>query len=389
MYWAQGVPESALVDDKYLTRLLGRLAYWLHENKSTGIATEQEVYKELGQEWARIKGLDWDEDNPDIENEVKKFLQAVREHTGLFVERAPKRYGFMHLTFEEYYAARHLIARSRERANLIRKHLHKPRWEEPILLALGFVGLDSPEDAADLLETAILAEGEEAKEFTFTPSQYEKLLGRDFLFALRCLGDNIPVRPKVLKKLIKRLAEEVLYQKGSATFSRYRQALNEKLEYLKGSEGALALNPFIIDALHDTDADVRLRAAESLGSLAQSSQEIVNMLLAALRLAPDSSVRRDSARLLGKIGHNDEQILQALWQGLVDKDNVVRTACAEALAMLGQRFPDIVEIIEKKFIQAIEDPAFDQPDSLFERSGHDYAYDGLWLLVVGGELEGD
>ena len=100
-------PKSALVNDKYLTRLLGRLAYWLHENKSTGIATEHDVYRELGQEWARIKGLDWDEDNPDIEYEVKKFLQAVHEHTGLFVERAPKRYGFMHLTFEEYYAARH------------------------------------------------------------------------------------------------------------------------------------------------------------------------------------------------------------------------------------------------------------------------------------------
>ena len=138
---AQGVPESALVNDKYLTRLLGRLAYWLHENKSTGIATEHDVYRELGQEWARIKGLDWDEDNPDIEYEVKKFIQAVHEHTGLFVERAPKRYGFMHLTFEEYYAARHLVARSRERAGLIREHLHKPRWEEPILLALGFVGL--------------------------------------------------------------------------------------------------------------------------------------------------------------------------------------------------------------------------------------------------------
>ena len=54
----------------------------------------------------------------------------------------------MHLTFEEYYAARHLVARSKGRAKLIRQHLHKPRWEEPILLALGFVGLDSPEDAA-------------------------------------------------------------------------------------------------------------------------------------------------------------------------------------------------------------------------------------------------
>jgi energy-coupling factor transporter ATP-binding protein EcfA2 len=419
---AQGVPETALVDDKYLTRLLGRLAYWLHENKSTGIATEQEVYRELGQEWARIKGLDWDEDNPDIENEVKTFLQAVREHTGLFVERAPKRYGFMHLTFEEYYAARHLVARSRDRTSLIREHLHKPRWEEPILLALGFVGLDSPEDAADLLETAILAEGEEAKKLMFTPGQGEELLGRDFLFALRCLGDNITARPKVLQKLVNRLADELLYQKGSATFSRYQQALNEKLEYLKGSEGALALMPYIIDALHndaatvrsnaaqslgqfaqsspealsalitalqDTVAGVRSNVAQSLGQLAQPSPEVIDVLLETLQRVKDRSVGPKSASLLGQIGQSDEQTLQALWHGLVDEDYNVRSACAQALVQLGRRFPNDSQAIERKLIQAIEDPAFDKPDSMLKRSGHDYAYDGLWLLVVGGELEVD
>ena len=73
------------------------------------------------------------------------------------------------------------------------------------------MGLDSPDDAADLLETAILAESEEAKELRFTPSRYEELLGRDFLFALRCLGDNIPVWPTNLKKLVKRLADKTYY----------------------------------------------------------------------------------------------------------------------------------------------------------------------------------
>ncbi len=123
------------------------MAYWIHVHKPTAIATEREVYAVLGAEWARINRLEWDEDDPDpsILSEVEKFLRAVREHTGLFVERAPKRYGFMHLTFEEYYAARHLVARSRIRAQLIRQHLHDPRWDEPILLALGFVGLDYPE----------------------------------------------------------------------------------------------------------------------------------------------------------------------------------------------------------------------------------------------------
>jgi len=186
---------------------------------------------------------------------------------------------------------------------------------------------------------------------------------------------------------VKRLSDDLLYRKGSATFSRYRQALNEKLEYLKGSEGSQALNPFIISALHDAEADVRSNAAQSLAQLAQASPEVFVVLLEALSQAKDISVRRDIARLLGQVGQSDEQTIQALWKGLLDENYELRTACAEGLAQLGQRFSTAAETIEKKFIQAIEDPTFDKPDSDIRRSGREYAYDGLWLLVVGGELQ--
>jgi hypothetical protein len=104
---AQGINEaelSALLRGRELPGLLGTLAYWIHANKPSGIVTEREVEHVLGEEWARLRRLDWDPDDPDpaILGEVRKFLDAVREHTGLFVERAPRRYGFMHLTFEEY-----------------------------------------------------------------------------------------------------------------------------------------------------------------------------------------------------------------------------------------------------------------------------------------------
>ena len=103
---AQGVSESALVKESallkedYLTPLLSTLAYWLHVNKPTGLATEREVYEVLGEAWARLNEWHWDADdpNPKITEEIRKFLAAVHEHTGLFVERAPTRYGFMHLT---------------------------------------------------------------------------------------------------------------------------------------------------------------------------------------------------------------------------------------------------------------------------------------------------
>ncbi len=65
--------------------MLSEMAYWLHVNKPTGIATEGEVYEVLGRAWADLNEEKWhpDQPNPRIKAEVSKFLLAVREHTGL------------------------------------------------------------------------------------------------------------------------------------------------------------------------------------------------------------------------------------------------------------------------------------------------------------------
>ena len=73
-----------------------------------------------------------------VRQAVEEFLRKVRETTGLFVERTPGVYGFMHLTFEEYFAARYIADNDQsEILQLIQKHLYEPRWNEPLLLALG------------------------------------------------------------------------------------------------------------------------------------------------------------------------------------------------------------------------------------------------------------
>ncbi len=123
---SQGIPESSLLKEEYLTLLLSKLAYWLLANKSTGIVSEQEIYQVLGEEWASLNDLYWDEDdpNPKIAESIRKFLMAVREHVGLIVEIAPKQYSFIQLSLEEYYAARYLVARNKTRIELIRQHLY-------------------------------------------------------------------------------------------------------------------------------------------------------------------------------------------------------------------------------------------------------------------------
>jgi hypothetical protein len=299
---AQGVHESALVRDEYLTPLLSKLAYWLHVNKPTGFATEREVYEVLGEEWAQLHDQTWRPDAPNsqIREKVSTFLVQVREHTGLFVERAPQRYGFMHLTFEEYYAARYLVARSKTRATLLRHYLHDPRWEEPILLGLGFVGLESRLEAQELLETAILAEGEDAQALGLLPSPYEELLGWDYLFALRCLGDNIAVRPKVMQQLVERVADELLHGSGSAQFSRYWQALEERLGDLGGSKAIAELLPILTESISGSSDIISRWAWEITQGFRLRPPEVCDVMLTAFRREGDPKARAYIARILGQ-----------------------------------------------------------------------------------------
>jgi HEAT repeat protein len=350
--------DLPLPQGSYLTRLLGRIAYWLHDTEPTGLAAEHEVKDFLYQAWAEIHRLaqDTDEPDPEINARVEQFLRAVREHTGLFVERAYKLYGFMHQSFEEYYAARHLITGTRQRAARIRKHLHDPRWEEPILLGLGFLGLDMPVDAAELVETAILAQGEDAQKEGFTASPYETLLGRDFLFALRCLGDDIPVDPEIERHLVARLVGELVERGGSGKYQPYRDALAERFVALKETSVAPSLIAALDRVLLDDSAEpqVRFNAAQALINMGQHpSDQLLTALLNTLT-DPDPIVRVNAVQSLINVSrHAPERILPALIDALADPDLIVRVNAAPGLIAVGQHAP---ELVLPALLDALADP---------------------------------
>ena len=275
---AQGVPETALIKDEFLTRLLGSLANWLHATKPTGVATHDEVVHHLAGEYARLKGVPHEEDawNLEIHTEVENFLVAVRIQTGIFVERAPRRYGFMHLTFEEYYAARHLISIRRRSAAGVRSRLHDPRWEEPILLALGFMGLDYPEDASELIEEAILGQGA----LPLRPHDvYEgAYLGWDFLFVLRCLADHIPVERRLAQDLFDRAFRDLTAPSGAARFARYNSDLVERLRKLTVTSNGQYLIGRLIEAADSGDAVVSRRALKAMLRIAPFDEAVLSMV---------------------------------------------------------------------------------------------------------------
>ncbi|HEU4323642.1 MAG TPA: HEAT repeat domain-containing protein, partial [Roseiflexaceae bacterium] len=138
-------------------------------------------------------------------------------------------------------------------------------------------------------------------------------------------------------------------------------------------------------ALEDSDPDVRLCAVVAVGRLGDTTDTLCAQVLNGFAEATDSQVRQRLAVYIGGAAQPDPTVLDALQGGLLDRDGNVRQACAAALAQLGRRFPDRVAQIEARLLHAMHDPEFAALDEgIFgQRTGHDYAQEGLWLLVSG------
>ncbi len=312
----QGVPEADLPDDRMLTTWLTRIGAWMHRNRPEGSASIREILGVLGPAWATLHGKPWqpeilDSADPlesDAGRGVREFLEKTEIHTGLLVERAPGRYGFPHLTFEEYYAGRALAFEglSAQRPTAIRRHLHDPRYDEPILLALGLVGREQPEEVERLTAEAIY--GSVPK-----PSPYEDLLGRDFLFVLRVLADEIPLATATVDRLLSAAVAEWFDETSRARFDPYREALAQHLSALAGTRAgtrlASAVEASTIEALSAQQQFCQLAGIlTTLGPLSSALEAV----LVAILIHGGAAMQVNAAAVLAKAGPLPAEAIQLL-----------------------------------------------------------------------------
>ena len=111
------------------------------------------------------------------------LLGSLQRRSGVMVERGPERFGFSHLAFQEYFAARALLATD-DPLEAIRPALYHPRWVEVVrLLAAQLDRGRAPKLLRMLLDD---------------PDPTGRFLRRGLLTALACLADGAPVHDRQL-----------------------------------------------------------------------------------------------------------------------------------------------------------------------------------------------
>ncbi|MFQ6016541.1 MAG: formylglycine-generating enzyme family protein, partial [Anaerolineae bacterium] len=177
------------LDSRYVVNLLAPIALWVHETRPGGLVERAELEERLAHLFMEQEGVSREE----ATRLATDFTDLIREQSGLLVERGLGLYGFMHLTFEEYLAARAIADLVEEPEEVIGEYLYDPGWKEVILLAVGA----SPRREATRLVQSILeapAEGEER--------------GKNIVLAGQCLVDV--GRDGVTGRLWERVVDELV-----------------------------------------------------------------------------------------------------------------------------------------------------------------------------------
>ncbi len=316
-------------------KILGPLALWLQEHWPSGTAPGSRVREFLRHLFLQRLGCPpgqppTNEQEEAAHQEAEHFLSDVREFAGVLVERGRDTYGFLHLTFQEYFAAWWLAKlEPGERLRRLQPHLHDGRWREVILLTAGQLGVV---DANERLVTEFV------RDILHARSEIPEL-HRDLLLAAACLADDVGVRLDLGREIVARLGE--LLRSPVPGLAR---AAAEALGSLGETAQARQAVQMSLAALGDGNWRVRRAAAESLGKLGDAAPEVVQALVAALR-DRDEGVRWAAARSLGELGDAAPEVVQALVAALRDRDEDVRWAAAGSLVQLGRAVPEVVQAL--------------------------------------------
>ena len=267
---------------------LGPLAFWLQEH-SNSFARRSDIETMLRAAIAQDGGS-----AEEIEAELAIFLARIRERTGLFLQRTADYFGFYHRTFQEYFAARYLLARlgrgsPEEIADLVQRARHpNDLWREPFLLAVAYKSGEDQQLASEVIRTLL----------TSGPDAEKARQQHDLLLAAECVVEAKPltIDPTLQSEIVERLLE--LYKEAlqSSTLFEVCDQIEAIMRRWLLSVPSTAYRPPIVTCF-----------AGSLRDAAHPSRQrviltLLLMIARRLRNAPDNVLTPLSAILLDLVG---------------------------------------------------------------------------------------
>jgi hypothetical protein len=318
------------LDVRESTSILMAVAFEMHSTSGVGLITRPKLERILVA--LKMDPKRGGRSEMDAERETQAFLKLIGEQSGILFprgldDRGFEVFGFLHLTFEEYFAARELVRRWKQGQVQLCDYLHLPRWREILLLASAHLSDEDDDEAPSRFVRLIL----DAK------SPYEAQLRRDLLLAAECLADDAVVYPDVCRDVLNRLDASF-----TTTIVRLNTQVSNALAAMAGSRVAVDALALAIGRLGHRHLRVRYAAASAVGALGQAgaTPQVLDALLPLLR-DTDMGVRDAAARAVGALGdqaatRDNLNALADLIDEASDKGTSLEDAAYKALLTLAE-----------------------------------------------------
>ena len=236
--------ESDLKEDEVVS-VLAPIAAYIHDRYSSGLIPEPELRILLTRHLATYRGLNPAQLPPIFHKTVEAWLTTIREQVGILAARGEYHYGFLHLTFQEYLAARYLVRNPKTALKNILKYIDDPRWREPVVLAMAealypidpkarerflFGILDAHDPLADLLPFRVL-------------------------LVVAALPELVQAPRRVMERVTEQLLEVYADREGIGRFEYLRREIETVLDRLHRGEIGAILDRMMVKALSEATVD--------------------------------------------------------------------------------------------------------------------------------------
>ncbi|ETX05241.1 MAG: hypothetical protein ETSY2_24115 [Candidatus Entotheonella gemina] len=336
------------LDEEYVVGILAPIALWLHETKPTGMVEREELEARIAALFVENEGVGSD----DATSLACDFVALAREQLGLLVERAPDAFSFLHLSVQEYLAARFLSERQ-DGFDRLKPHLHHPRWREVVLLTAGclrgdyataFVQniLDAHSPFESLLSRALVLGQRPRASFIHRIIGQGRQAGlkiktillsiMDILLAADCIGDGVSMPVTLSQRICDTLFEFWMHP----PFYAPSRDIASVFLHMNGGVVGDDVRDFLIHILKKPTADrmVRRTTVVTLQQGWKGNSEVKSEMISLLQNTnEDRWVREQIAKSLAKGWTEDFEIKAILLDFLQDQNEhyVVLSGIASAL----------------------------------------------------------
>ncbi|BCS84697.1 hypothetical protein prwr041_05900 [Prevotella herbatica] len=206
------------IDRVSLVEILAPTSFYMHENYSTGLIPEKELRLKLMDEYRKIAPYL----NPhDIKQDINDILEFLREDAGFLFEKGfddngDSLFGFVHQTFQEYFAAIEFKTKWKEgcfKENL-NEYVFNSNWIEVIKLSASLFKINDPSRLGRADATKFIKDILELKD------PYPEA-NKSLEVTCQILIDDVEIDLSVFKDLVDKIFDKHLSEKGNIIEERY------------------------------------------------------------------------------------------------------------------------------------------------------------------------